>query len=73
LPDSNPTVDVVTGALYAFDAVTLAPLWNSRENATRDDIGEYAKLVPPTVVNGHVYLATGSQDVLVYGLLPSTP
>ncbi len=33
-------------------------------------MGLYAKFVPPTVVNGKVYLATDSLQVNVYGLLP---
>ncbi len=35
-------------------------------------MGNYAKFVPPTVVNGKVYLATFSGQLLVYGLNPPT-
>ncbi|MGH9545127.1 MAG: pyrrolo-quinoline quinone [Terriglobales bacterium] len=61
----------VPGVLHAFDATNLTTeLWNSRQNAARDDVGNYAKWVPPTVVNGKVYLATFSGQLEVYGLNP---
>jgi hypothetical protein len=44
-------------------------LWNSQLNSNRDAVGNYAKFVPPTVVNGKVYLATFSGEVVVYGLV----
>jgi hypothetical protein len=62
---------VVPGALYAFDANNVATeLWNSNMN-TANSLGNLAKLVPPLVANGRVYVATASQQVAVYGLLPS--
>jgi hypothetical protein len=66
---------LVPGVLYAFDAADLTtPIWKSVTNATRDDIGIFAKHNPPVVANGKVYLATqGIPDggkLLVYGLLP---
>ena len=62
----------VSGRLLAFDAKTLGePLWNSDWNA-RDNVGSFAKFVPPMVVNGKVFLATFSNAVRVYGLLGST-
>jgi hypothetical protein len=68
------------GILTAFDATDLThELWDSRMDLTRDDVGEYAKFNPPTIVNGKVYLAgfvgpaAAGQDsgqLLVYGLVP---
>ncbi len=61
------------GALYAFDAGNVATqLWNSNMRPA-DSLGTFAKLVPPLVVNGRVYVATGSQQVDVYGLLSTAP
>ncbi len=70
VPSAAPSFTLVGGTLYALDAVTLATLWSSTGNAARDDFGEWAKFVPPTVVNGKVYMATNSMQVVVYGLLP---
>ena len=67
---SNP--GPVPGILYALDATSLNTVWSSQLNATRDAVGNYAKFVPPTVVNGKVYLATFSGELLVYGLNPPT-
>jgi hypothetical protein len=59
------------GALYAFDADNVATqLWNSNLNAARDALGNFGKYVPPTVYEGRVYVATQSNQVVVYGLLP---
>jgi outer membrane protein assembly factor BamB len=56
------------GILRAFDANDITKeLWNSNQNAS-DNVGNYAKFSPPTVANGHVYLATFSNKVVVYGL-----
>ena len=62
----------VPGALYAFDANNVATeLWDSTMNSARDNLGNFAKFVPPVVVNGKVYVATQSNQVVVYGLLPA--
>ena len=67
--DSNQ--HTVPGILRAFDATNLSTeLWDSQQNATRDSVGNYAKFAPPTIANGKVYLATFSNQLLVYGLLP---
>jgi hypothetical protein len=59
------------GELHAFNAEAVSKeLWNSTMNATRDGYGNFAKLVPPLIANGRVYVATFSRQVAVYGLLP---
>ena len=59
------------GVLRAFDATNLgSELWDSMQNPARDDVGLYAKWVPPTIVNGKVYLPNFSGQLLVYGLNP---
>ncbi|MFI5185177.1 MAG: hypothetical protein ACHQF0_00470 [Chitinophagales bacterium] len=56
------------GILRAFDANDITKeLWNSGQNPN-DFVGNYAKFSPPTIANGHVYLATFSNQVVVYGL-----
>jgi outer membrane protein assembly factor BamB len=68
-PVGSPDHTTVPGILYAFDATTLAPLWNSTQNAARDSYGSFAKFVAPTVANGKVFVATDSGEIAVYGLL----
>jgi len=64
-----PYSSVVPGVLYAFDANNVATeLWNSNLR-TADSLGNLAKMTPPMVANGRVYVATFSQQVAVYGLL----
>lgn len=61
---------VSPGILRAFDANDVTKeLWNTRQNATRDNPGNYAKFAAPTIANGRVYLPTFSNQVVVYGLL----
>jgi hypothetical protein len=60
------------GTLHAFNASTLAELWNSSMVAG-DDYGNFAKFNPPVVVNGKVYVPTFSNQLAVYGLLPAAP
>jgi hypothetical protein len=67
----------VQGVVYAYDANTLKLLWSDKTNDARDEIGTFAKYVPPVVANGKMFLATfgpvgtndGSGDLVVYGLL----
>jgi hypothetical protein len=67
--DSNRTT--VPGIVRAFDATNLnLELWNSKQNAARDDVGNFAKFCPPTIANGKLYVATFSNQLLVYGLNP---
>ncbi len=68
------------GVLHAYDADDIQhELWNSLQNAGRDDCGDYAKMAPPTIANGKVYLPsfgtknTGSGQLCVYGLSPDGP
>jgi outer membrane protein assembly factor BamB len=68
------------GILHAYDADDLdRELWNSLEIPARDDCGNYAKMAPPTVANGKVYLPSfgtenvGAGQFCVYGLLPQGP
>jgi hypothetical protein len=57
------------GILRAFDANDISKeLWNNQQNSTRDAAGNYAKFAAPTIANGHVYLPTFSNRVVVYGL-----
>jgi hypothetical protein len=61
---------VVPGILRAFDAADVrTELWNSKQNAARDDVGNFAKFCCPTVADGKVYLGTFSGHLAVYGLL----
>ena len=59
---------VSPGILRAFDANDVSrQLWNNQQNP-RDAGGNYAKFAAPTIANGHVYLPTFSNQVVVYGL-----
>jgi hypothetical protein len=65
--DANQAV--VPGILQAFDASDVShELWNSNLKGIRDAVGKFAKFVPPTIANGKVYLATFSNNLLVYGM-----
>ncbi len=65
--DAEHTVS--PGILRAFDANDVTrELWNNRQNVSRDGGGNYAKFSAPTIANGHVYLPTFSNRVVVYGL-----
>ena len=72
-PGGNVYLDPTDpGVLYALDASNVGTtLWTSTMNAPRDALGNVAKLVPPTVANGKVYVATFSNRIDVYGLLPT--
>lgn len=60
--------DVSPGILRAFDASDVRKeLWNNQRDV-RDNAGSYAKFASPTIANGHVYLPTFSNRVVVYGL-----
>ena len=67
---ANANQQTVAGILRAFDATDLTKeLWDSKQNAARDDVGNYAKFSPPTIASGKVYQATFSKQLAVYGLL----
>jgi hypothetical protein len=64
--------EVRPGILHAYNAQNVSvELWNSEQLPLRDSVGNFAKFCPPTVANGKVYLATFSNRVNVYGLLPT--
>jgi hypothetical protein len=68
---SDANQAVVAGTLHAYDAQNVAnELWNSDMVGARDAIGNFAKFVAPTIANGKVYMATFSNRLNVYGLLP---
>jgi hypothetical protein len=67
-----------SGIISAYNAVPTAAghltlLWNSTQVATRDLVGLMGRNSTPTVANGKVYISTESNQVVVYGLLPTTP
>jgi hypothetical protein len=65
----NGEYTLVDGMLRAFDAATLAELWNSGIDPSDPEfLGAHAKNVPPTIAGGNVYVATGSGQLVVYGL-----
>ncbi len=67
--DANQAVR--PGILRAYNAQNVTnELWNSEMLSARDTVGNLAKFVPPTVANGKVYVATFSNRLNVYGLLP---
>jgi len=71
IPNGDPDHTTVPGTLYAFNATNVStPLWNSKQDTARDDFGNFAKFVAPTVANGKVYVGTDSEQVCVYGELP---
>jgi len=56
------------GVLKAFDANDITKeLWDS-DRSSYDTPGNWAKFCSPTIANGKVYLATSSNQVVVYGL-----
>jgi hypothetical protein len=69
------------GVLYAFDAANLnTVLWNSNQNAVRDNLGIWSKFRSPVVANGKVYVGSLQNSVTeapaalnVYGLMPPAP
>lgn len=66
----NANQATVAGTLHAYQARNVTnELWNS-DQLPHDSLGNLAKFVPPTVVNGKVYMATFSDRLNVYGLFP---
>ena len=65
---------IMPGILRAYDAGDVNRLlWTSQMNLRRDDAGLFGKFSVPTVANGNVYVGTWSNQVVAYGLLPTTP
>lgn len=55
---------------HAFEASKVAnELWNSSQNGTRDALPSAPRFTEPTIANGRAYVATQSDQVVVYGLL----
>jgi hypothetical protein len=54
--------------LHAYDATTLTELYNSNQAGTRDQFGGGNKFITPMIVNGQVFVGTGS-GVAEFGLL----
>jgi len=59
-------------ALYALKAATLAQIYNSNTNYTRDSLGLTPRFITPTISNGKVYVGGKTRTggtLTVYGLL----
>ncbi len=70
LPNASANHRTVGGRLVAFDAEDVTrQLWDSEEVPARDRLPSYAKFTPPTVADGKVFMATFSDELVVYGLL----
>lgn len=67
----NANHQTVAGVLQAYRAEDLRqPIWSSNHDPRgADDLGDLAKFCCPVVANGRVYVATFSQQLVVYGLL----
>ena len=58
------------GTVHAYAAADVATeLWNSEMNPSRDRLGSSAHFAFPTIANGMVYVGSGAQSIVVYGLL----
>ncbi len=69
IPPYDAEHGVRPGILRAFSATDITKeIWNNQLNAQQDGAGNYAKFSSPTIANGHVYLPTFSNQVVVYGL-----
>jgi uncharacterized protein (TIGR03437 family) len=73
LTTGDHSVTPPPGTLHAFDAQTFTELWNSDLVLGRDTLGNFAKFVAPTVVNGKVFVPTFSNQLAVYGMLSTVP
>ncbi len=60
------------GIMRAYNADTLQEIYNSTQNSQRDTLGYWPKNCAPLVANGKVYVASLSNLVYVYGLVPVT-
>ena len=65
---SSASTAAVPGVLHAFSAANIGTeLWNSTMNSA-DQFGNLSKFTIPVVANGKVYVATASNQLVVYGL-----
>jgi hypothetical protein len=64
-----------TAVLHAYDARDLThELYNSTQaTGGRDSFGGGNKFITPTIVNGHVYVGTGTGIAMFGSLIPSAP
>lgn len=71
---SNGTSDGIiwdlqnTGVLHAYDATTLAELYNSNQTPG-DQLGSYVKFTTPTIADGKVFVGTAN-SLVIFGLRP---
>jgi len=56
------------GILRAINTSTLAEIWNSNTNSSRDSTGSWVKFRAPVVDNGRVFVESASSQIAVYGL-----
>ena len=56
--------------LSAFDAISMAEIYNSTVAGARDTLGDTAHFVVPTVASGKVFVGTKTQ-LVIYGLMPA--
>ncbi len=75
-PEGDANNATKPGVLRAYNAENLVELWNSKTNAARDGVGNFAKFNPPMVANGRVYIGNFStstspltDQLVVYGRL----
>lgn len=71
--ESNSTPAMLSAFSAVPSAGQLGMLWNSKQSAARDTLGSIGRYSVPTVANGKVYVATASNQIAVYGLLPTAP
>ncbi|HKO55978.1 MAG TPA: VCBS repeat-containing protein [Thermoanaerobaculia bacterium] len=70
----DATRGYVAGRLYAFAAdadatASLRLLWGDKRSVSPNNlIPRYSKFTPPTIAHGKVILATGNDEVRIYGL-----
>ena len=71
--NGNANQQVRPGRFDAYDARNIQhQLWNSNILPNRDSVGGFSKFNTPIVANGKVYIATFSNRLNVYGLLPTS-
>jgi hypothetical protein len=81
-PISPASLDepVIGAELDAFNADTLALLWTSNQNSSRDSLPDWQKFRSPLVANGKVYIGSvtatsyaTTATLNVFGILPPAP